>query len=131
MAETELFVVRSNFYLFNVVISSKGSKMVKAVETKEEFLAELAAAGDKAVIVDFFATWCGPCKMIAPKIANWEQTYQNVVVLKVDVDENEETAAENEISAMPTFMVFKNGVKIDSLVGADAEKVEGLFKKYN
>ena len=88
---------------------------VTAVESMDELKEKLAEAGDKLVVVDFHATWCGPCKMIAPKIALMADQYRDVVFLKVDVDEAEDVAAEYHVSAMPTFKFIKNG-KVVSFV---------------
>ena len=105
--------------------------MVKQIKSLEELDEEFKNAGSKAVLVDFFATWCGPCKMIAPKLEMWSKNYTNVIVVKVDVDEAEDVAAKYEISAMPTFKVFKNGQQVENLLGANEEKVEQFFKTYN
>jgi len=104
---------------------------VKLCETKDEFDAELKDAGDKAVLVDFYADWCGPCKMIAPKLQAMSEEFSGVVFLKVNVDENEEVAASYDISAMPTFLILKNGVEADKLVGANEAKLRELAQKYN
>jgi len=85
----------------------------------------------KAIIVDFSATWCGPCRMIGPEFVKLSNEYENVVFLKVDVDQVESVAASCGISAMPTFQVFKDGNKVDELVGASKEKLLDLVKKYN
>ncbi|KAJ5754859.1 hypothetical protein N7533_004402, partial [Penicillium manginii] len=66
------------------------------------------------VLVDFFATWCGPCKAISPQIEKLSLAHENVKFYQVDVDKASEVAAENGISAMPTFLFFKDGKKIDS-----------------
>jgi thioredoxin 1 len=104
--------------------------MPKAVASVEEMDVELKAAKTKAVVVDFHATWCGPCKVIAPKLEEFEKLYPNVIILKVDVDEAEELAVKYEVSAMPTFICIKNGEVVDTVIGADPVKVEELFKKY-
>lgn len=104
--------------------------MVRKIESKEDFDAQLKNAGDKAVIVDFHATWCGPCKMIAPKLAKMATDNPSVVVLKVDVDEVEDVAAECKIEAMPTFVVFKGTKEVERLMGASEEKLLAVFAKY-
>ena len=76
---------------------------------------KIEEAGDKLVVIDFFATWCGPCKMIAPKIEEMEKSMPNVVFLKVDVDDNEEAAMEFNVTAMPTFVFMKKKQKVSEL----------------
>jgi thioredoxin len=61
------------------------------------------------VVIDFFATWCGPCKVLTPQIESLSKVYTNVVFLKIDVDEFEDIASTHSVSAMPTIMFYKNG----------------------
>ncbi|KAH9366721.1 hypothetical protein HPB48_008778 [Haemaphysalis longicornis] len=80
---------------------------------QEDFSKKLDEAGDKLVVVDFYATWCGPCKMIEPFLKQQSEIYKDqVVFLKVDVDENEEIASQYEISCMPTFLFIKKREKV-------------------
>jgi large subunit ribosomal protein L40e len=88
-----------------------------------------AEAGGKLVVVDFTATWCGPCQRIAPFFAQLAEKYPDCVFVKVDVDENEDVAQECGVSAMPTFKAFKDGKQVDELVGASNEKLEALVTK--
>ncbi|TFJ87588.1 hypothetical protein NSK_000939 [Nannochloropsis salina CCMP1776] len=104
--------------------------MVKIVSNKAEFYDVLNSAGNKAVIVDFFATWCGPCKVIAPYFEELSTKFPDVVFIKVDVDENEEVAAFAGISAMPTFQVYKDGKKVGELMGAAKDKLLGLVEAH-
>jgi len=104
--------------------------MVLAVPTKEAFEQQLSQAGGKLVVVDFFATWCGPCKVIAPQVEELEKTMPNVVFLKVDVDECEEVAMQYKVSAMPTFMFFKNGEKLEDFAGANIQKLKDTIAKH-
>ncbi|KAJ3070310.1 Hsp90 cochaperone [Podochytrium sp. JEL0797] len=77
-------------------------------------------------VVDFTATWCGPCKAVAPRFEALAAQFPNVTFLKVDVDEMKEIAQRYEVTAMPTFMFFQNGAKLDQVVGAEIAKVEQL-----
>ncbi|KAK3854601.1 hypothetical protein Pcinc_038937 [Petrolisthes cinctipes] len=104
--------------------------MVHQCTSKDDFTAQLTEAGGKLVIVDFYATWCGPCKIIAPKLEAMSKVKTNVVFLKVDVDENEEVAQEYQITCMPTFLFFKNGKKVDSFSGASEDKIKEYIEKY-
>merc|ERR1711869_46266 len=80
---------------------------VKMLATKADFDKCLTDAGDKLVVVDFTATWCGPCQRIAPVFAKLAEEMPDIVFVKVDVDENEETAGACGIQAMPTFQFYK------------------------
>ncbi|XP_061183825.1 uncharacterized protein LOC133192013 [Saccostrea echinata] len=102
--------------------------MVKLLENKAQF--DSVIAEGKLTVVDFYATWCGPCRMIAPKIEEMEKENPDVNFVKVDVDENSETAEACGISAMPTFHFYKNGEKLDEVVGADEGKLRECVAKF-
>ena len=85
--------------------------------TSENFEEEVIAS-DKTVIIDFYATWCGPCKMMSPiidKIA--EELGENVKVGKIDTDENMDLAEKYGIMSIPTIMIFKNGEVTKKFLG--------------
>ncbi len=81
---------------------------MEQVLTKENFKETIQNAG-KPVLIDFWATWCGPCKMIAPLIAEIAEERQDILVCKVNVDEEEALAAQFGISSIPTLVVIKDG----------------------
>jgi len=80
-----------------------------------------------AVVIDFFATWCGPCKRIAPTYEKLSESLLSIVFLKVDVDESPELVNEFDISAMPTFVFLKDGKEVKRVEGADMGGLEAGF----
>jgi len=96
---------------------------VQNIENKAEFDNILASNTGKLIVVDFTATWCGPCQQIKPVYHSMAEEFPDIVFTAVDVDDNEETASACGISAMPTFQFYKNGVKVDELMGANADKL--------
>ena len=84
--------------------------------TKENFEAEVLHS-DKPVLVDFFATWCGPCRMVGPVIEEIAEENDRIKVCKIDVDQEPELAIRYGISSIPSLKVFKNGQLVKSSVG--------------
>src|SRR2546421_13036064 len=84
------------------------------------------------VLVDFWAAWCGPCKMIAPLIDELAASYTGKVkVMKMDVDKNVATPVRYSVRGIPTLLLFKDGQVKEQIVGACAkEKIENAMKKY-
>lgn len=91
---------------------------------------KLSEAGQRLVVCDFFATWCGPCNMIAPFFKQLSTRYPNAVFLKIDVDKCQGTAMANNVSAMPTFVFMRGRVEIDRLRGADKTQLENKVKQH-
>lgn len=105
--------------------------VILVVEDSEDFSKKLDEAGDKLVVVDFYATWCGPCKMIEPFLKQQSEIFKDeVVFLKVDVDENEEIASQYEISCMPTFLFIKKREKVDEISGANKEMIQQMLETH-
>jgi thioredoxin 1 len=89
-------------------------------------------SGDKPVMVDLWATWCGPCQFMLPIFDKLAKKYgQKVTFGRLNVDDNQGVAMRFDVYAIPTFIVFVNGKAIDRAVGAVGEKgLEGLLQKY-
>lgn len=85
--------------------------------TKDNFEAEVLQA-DKPVLVDFWAVWCGPCQMVGPILEEISDERDDLVVGKVNVDEEQELAAKFGVMSIPTMILFKNGEAAGKIVGA-------------
>ena len=103
--------------------------MAEITLTRSNFQAEVLES-DKPVLVDFWATWCGPCRMVAPIVAQIAEEQEGVVkVGKVNVDEEPGLAGRFGISSIPTLMVFKHGQLVNTAVGVrPKEQIEALLK---
>lgn len=85
--------------------------------TSENFEAEVLQS-DKPVLLDFFATWCGPCKMVAPIIDEIAQEREDIKVCKLDVDQASDIAIRYKVASIPTLMVFEKGQVVNQALGA-------------
>ncbi|XP_009471465.1 PREDICTED: thioredoxin-like [Nipponia nippon] len=97
-------------------------------EAQSEFEAELKSAGEKLIVVDFSATWCGPCKMIKPFFHSLCEKYADVVFIEIDVDDAQDVATHCDVKCMPTFQFYKKGKKVQEFSGANKEKLEETIK---
>lgn len=103
---------------------------VREINDESHFQAELQNAGINLVVVDFTAAWCGPCKAIAPFFNSLPAKYPKAIFLKVDVDKCSEVAMTQGVSAMPTFIFYRNKSKIDRIQGADPNTLEAKIKQH-
>ena len=93
------------------------------MRNRAEFDDLLAGAGEKLVVVDFHAAWCGPCQKIKPIFNGFSEDHPTVLFCKVDTDLNAETAKACKVTVMPTFQFYKNRKLVHTVKGADAQSL--------
>ena len=104
-----------------------------AIEVNDANFEEVVLKSDKPVLVDFWAEWCGPCRMVGPIVNELSEDYAGkAVIAKLDVDNSPETAAKFGIRNIPTILFFKNGEVVDKHIGAApkatfAAKIDALL----
>jgi len=91
----------------------------------------LEKSNDKLSVIDFHATWCGPCHAIAPTFEAFSKQYTNVNFMKCDVDAARDVASLYRVTAMPTFVLLIGSAKVDQVRGADKAGLEAAIRKYS
>ncbi|ORX86890.1 thioredoxin-like protein [Anaeromyces robustus] len=114
------FNLTQNFKRFNST-----SRLIEA--TDGTFNKLISGPKDKTILVDFYANWCGPCKMLAPIMEEIVEEDENKVLVKVNIDECRKTALEHNITTIPTVQLYKNGVKRGEFIGARRKGLVQMF----
>jgi len=103
--------------------------MVHQVKTSEELFEMIIQSKGKVLVIDYFATWCGPCVGFTPTFQKMSSEMPEVVFVKVDVDECPEAADKAAIQSIPAFHVYASGAKQEVVVGASETKLRDAIKK--
>ena len=100
--------------------------------TKDDLISYSKSKSSTLIVIDFKATWCGPCKAIKPFIEYLHESYPNVEFMEIDIeDEDRNTIVSNfNIKKVPTFVFYKNGEVCNTLVGTNKDNLEGFVNEY-
>lgn len=112
----------------NINMKEESGEMEVVEMTNERFEEEVLKS-EKTVLIDFYADWCAPCKMMAPVVERIASENNELKVVKVNIDNEEELAIKYMVMSIPTFVVIKNGEEVNRIVGAvDKSELESLIK---
>jgi len=104
---------------------------IKEVVTKvsaEDFQSEVLES-EKTVLIDFYADWCGPCRVLSPRVEEFAKENKDIKVVKIDIDDEQDLAIEYDVMSIPTLVVLKNGQEVDRVVGLVSKStIEELVK---
>ncbi|KTW31432.1 thioredoxin [Pneumocystis carinii B80] len=106
--------------------------VVQEIQTSQDF-DRIVYDTNNIVVVEFYATWCGPCKAIAPVFITLSEhpKFSDIIFIKVDVDHLRSVASKAKISSMPTFVVYMNGTEAERISGANRQQLEFIIEKYS
>ncbi|GMI90149.1 thioredoxin 2, THIOREDOXIN H2, Arabidopsis thioredoxin h2 [Hibiscus trionum] len=102
------------------------------MHSRSQWIEKLEASkqSDKLLVIDFSATWCGPCKWMEPAIEEYANTFTDVEFIKIDVDTLADVAGDYKVEAMPTFVLIKKGSEVARLMGAKKTELRKLIEKH-
>ncbi|KAH8396350.1 hypothetical protein KR222_008886 [Zaprionus bogoriensis] len=103
---------------------------MSSIRSMNDFYKRMDAADDKVIVLDFYATWCGPCKDIEKTVKALARKYSDrVTVLKIDVDKFDELVEKYKVRSMPKFVFLKNNRSLGNVTGADEDKLTRMMAK--
>jgi thioredoxin 1 len=105
--------------------------MSKLVQVDDATFGEIVEGASGVTVVDFWATWCGPCRMIEPSLERIAEERRDVKIVKINNDENIRTAARFGVRGLPTLLIFKDGKAVDQVIGAvSKDRINAVIDKY-
>lgn len=127
---TKLAVPLLHHSNFKQEFTKKFTRMIHSIKDTNHFDTEIANAGERLVIVDFGARWCGPCKTSAPEFERLAKEYNRAVFMKVDVDDCSDLAVRDGIAALPTFVLYRGNVKVAAVQGSKMQVLEERIRDH-
>ncbi len=101
------------------------------IHANEASFDKVISSSTKPVLVDFYADWCGPCQMLGPILDQLSKDFKDAVIIKIDVDSNQNLAAKFAVRSIPTMMIFKDGKQVETMQGVMTQpQLEAKLKQY-
>ncbi|KAI4328363.1 hypothetical protein L6164_020721 [Bauhinia variegata] len=121
-----------NSFNFASATKSSHSSNLLAIHSAPRWKAYSNATkdADKPIVINFTATWCGPCKLMEPVLHDFAAKYTDVDFIKIDVDELVGVSEEFQVQAMPTFLLLKKGKVVEKVAGAKKEELQKMIEKH-
>ena len=104
-------------------VDKEVSEKMEIVDVTSDNFEEEVLKADKKVLVDFYADWCGPCKMLAPIVEEVASEHEDLKVVRINIDNEESIAMDYQIMSIPTLVLIKDGNEVDRVIGAVQKKV--------
>eukprot|EP00922_Rhytidocystis_sp_ex-Travisia-forbesii_P014525 GHVS01021722.1.p1 GENE.GHVS01021722.1~~GHVS01021722.1.p1 ORF type:complete len:216 (+),score=44.56 GHVS01021722.1:353-1000(+) len=115
----------------SLLFSQQRRGVTTEVESVEQYRQKVAnCKKDNLIVVQYTASWCGPCRQMKPIVTKWSNDMPTVEFLTVDIDDQSVLAEEEDIKHVPTFVLIKNGTNVEKLIGADAGKMKEAIDKH-
>jgi len=113
----------------NVIQATEKQEEKKVTKVTSKNFKEEVLESEKTVLIDFYADWCGPCRVLSPRVEEFAKENEDIKVVKIDIDEEQDLAIEYDVMSIPTLVVIENGKEVDRAVGLlPKTKIEELVK---
>ena len=117
-----VIVFRKSYFFNNINNIMNGGNFMSVIKVSNENFNSEVISSDKPVLIDFYADWCGPCKMLSPVVDKLAEEHSEFKVVKVNVDENPDLAGSYQVMSIPTLVVIENGKEVNRSMGLQSKQ---------
>ena len=117
-----VIVFRKSYFFNNINNIMNGGNFMSVIKVSNENFNSEVISSDKPVLIDFYADWCGPCKMLSPIVDKLAEEHSEFKVVKVNVDENPDLAGSYQVMSIPTLVVIENGKEVNRSMGLQSKQ---------